>query len=87
VSLVAPDRTVPGQNQPRRTWTFDTVHGPDADQESIYSEVAVPVLESVLQGYNGTILAYGQTVSVLREPPQPAGLLRSRRPPQCRCLL
>ncbi|EOD35745.1 hypothetical protein EMIHUDRAFT_71030, partial [Emiliania huxleyi CCMP1516] len=39
------------------------LHGPDADQESIYSEVAVPVLESVLQGYNGTILAYGQTGS------------------------
>ena len=32
-----------------------------SSQETIFNETARPVLESVLQGYNGTIFAYGQT--------------------------
>jgi kinesin family protein 3/17 len=28
---------------------------------SIYDETAFPLVESVMQGYNGTIFAYGQT--------------------------
>jgi Cdc6-like AAA superfamily ATPase len=30
-------------------------------QESVFEETALPILESVLEGYNGTIFAYGQT--------------------------
>ena len=29
--------------------------------QSVYEEVAGPVVESVLNGYNGTVMAYGQT--------------------------
>ena len=32
-----------------------------SEQESIFAETAFPVCENVLQGYNGTIFAYGQT--------------------------
>ncbi len=30
-------------------------------QENIFNDTAKPILESVLEGYNGTIFAYGQT--------------------------
>ncbi|ORY78012.1 kinesin motor domain-domain-containing protein [Leucosporidium creatinivorum] len=37
------------------------VFGPDADQVMLYNDVARPILDQVLQGYNCTIFAYGQT--------------------------
>jgi len=55
--------TLNAPEQRPRSWTFDGVHGPNSTQAEVYDAVAVPVLESVMQGYNGTILAYGQTVS------------------------
>ena len=30
-------------------------------QEDIFNETAYPIIDNVLQGYNGTIFAYGQT--------------------------
>ncbi|KAJ3337910.1 kinesin motor protein cin8 [Gonapodya sp. JEL0774] len=44
-----------------KTYTFDRVFGPEADQENIYNGVVQPILEEVLMGYNCTIFAYGQT--------------------------
>ncbi|OLY80014.1 putative 125 kDa kinesin-related protein [Smittium mucronatum] len=54
-----------------RTYTFDKVFGPEADQETVYQDVAMPILKEVLQGlnesfffldsFNCTIFAYGQT--------------------------
>jgi hypothetical protein len=42
------------------TYTFAAQN---ATNEEIYNEVGKPVVESVLDGYNGTVLAYGQTGS------------------------
>ncbi|KAI0362221.1 kinesin-domain-containing protein [Trametes cingulata] len=44
-----------------RTYPFDMVFGPEADQASIYQDVVHPMLEEVLLGYNCTLFAYGQT--------------------------
>ncbi|KAJ3093130.1 Kinesin-like protein kif9 [Quaeritorhiza haematococci] len=33
----------------------------NASQETVYEECAAPIIKSLLEGYNGTILAYGQT--------------------------
>ncbi|CDO71222.1 hypothetical protein BN946_scf184863.g18 [Trametes cinnabarina] len=44
-----------------RTYPFDMVFGPEADQASIYNDVVHPMLEEVLMGYNCTLFAYGQT--------------------------
>ncbi|KAI0374999.1 kinesin-domain-containing protein [Pilatotrama ljubarskyi] len=44
-----------------RTYPFDMVFGPEADQASIYHDVVHPMLEEVLLGYNCTLFAYGQT--------------------------
>ncbi|KAJ1949417.1 hypothetical protein IWQ62_006738, partial [Dispira parvispora] len=44
-----------------KTYTFDRVYGPEARQADIHDQVAVPLLEEVLMGYNCTLFAYGQT--------------------------
>ncbi len=46
---------------PTRTYPFDRVYGPEADQAMIYNDVLQPVLDEVLSGYNCTVFAYGQT--------------------------
>tara|TARA_B110001452_G_C15149854_1_gene400193 strand:+ start:75 stop:1064 length:990 start_codon:yes stop_codon:yes gene_type:complete len=44
-----------------RHWEFDSVHGASSTQQSVYDDVGAPILDAAMQGYNGTILAYGQT--------------------------
>ncbi|MCO5580435.1 hypothetical protein L7F22_034301 [Adiantum nelumboides] len=48
-------------NWDSETFQFDEVLTEHASQKRVYEVVAKPVIESVLQGYNGTIMAYGQT--------------------------
>ncbi|GFP86470.1 armadillo repeat-containing kinesin-like protein 3 [Phtheirospermum japonicum] len=43
------------------TFEFDEVLTEFASQKRVYEVVAKPVVESVLEGYNGTVMAYGQT--------------------------
>ncbi|TQD86035.1 hypothetical protein C1H46_028421 [Malus baccata] len=43
------------------TYEFDDVLTEYASQKRVYEVVAKPVVESVLDGYNGTVMAYGQT--------------------------
>ncbi|KAK9819166.1 hypothetical protein WJX81_001387 [Elliptochloris bilobata] len=42
-------------------YTYDAVLGPSSTQEQVYAATAQPIVESVLEGYNGTVFAYGQT--------------------------
>ena len=44
-------------------FTFDSVCDINTNQETIYNIVGKPIVESVLNGFNGTVLAYGQTSS------------------------
>ncbi|PWN45030.1 kinesin-domain-containing protein [Ceraceosorus guamensis] len=44
-----------------KTYDFDHVFGPEADQGMVYQNVVGPILDEVLSGYNCTIFAYGQT--------------------------
>merc|ERR1739838_404004 len=46
-----------------KTFTFDRVFGPTTTQEQVYIAGAKPIVKDVLDGYNGTIFAYGQTSS------------------------
>merc|ERR1711892_528906 len=46
---------------PAKCFTFDTVFAPDVKQVDVYNRVARPIVNNVLEGYNGTIFAYGQT--------------------------
>ncbi|KAL8933738.1 MAG: hypothetical protein Q9216_006230, partial [Gyalolechia sp. 2 TL-2023] len=44
-----------------KTYHFDKVFSPAADQAMIFDDVVTPLLDEMLQGYNCTIFAYGQT--------------------------
>jgi len=44
-----------------KTFGFDYVYPPGTPQQILYDEVGFPLVESVFEGYNGTIFAYGQT--------------------------
>lgn len=44
-----------------KTYHFDKVFSPAADQAIIFDDVVKPILNEVLTGYNCTIFAYGQT--------------------------
>lgn len=43
---------------------FDNVLPPTAGQGDIYEIAARPVVEDVMKGYNGCVMAYGQTGAV-----------------------
>ncbi|KAL3518285.1 hypothetical protein ACH5RR_020874 [Cinchona calisaya] len=44
-----------------RTFAFDKVFGPASQQKDLYDQVVWPIVYEVLEGYNCTIFAYGQT--------------------------
>lgn len=40
-------------------FTFDRVFDQESNQKEVYELAAKPIIESVLDGFNGTIFAYG----------------------------
>ena len=44
-----------------KLYTFDGVYTPHCSTEKIYTDIVHPIVQSVVQGYNGTVFAYGQT--------------------------
>jgi hypothetical protein len=48
------------EEEPKR-FTFDSVFDDMSTQKEVYEDTGVPLVESVLAGYNGTMFAYGQT--------------------------
>lgn len=53
--------TKPNSGGMVKSFTFDSVYDFTSTQREVYDETAFPLVESVLEGYNGTIFAYGQT--------------------------
>ena len=47
------------EQQIPKTFTYDAVYDTEVQQTTVYDECAFPLVESVLEGYNGTIFAYG----------------------------
>jgi len=50
----------PGEDK-AKSFKFDHIFGPECTQMDLYRLIAYPIVEKTLQGYNGTIFAYGQT--------------------------
>ena len=50
-----------GPTDPIKTFTFDAVYDCNSRQLDLYAETFAPLVDSVLDGFNGTIFAYGQT--------------------------
>ena len=48
-------------NEPPKSFSYDKVFGAESPQALIYQQSAFSLVDSVLDGYNGTIFAYGQT--------------------------
>lgn len=46
-----------------KSFTYDHVLDPNSSQEQVYQVAAQHIVKDVLNGYNGTIFAYGQTSS------------------------
>ena len=40
-------------------YNFDAVFDPNSQQIDVYNTAVLPIVDSVLEGFNGTILAYG----------------------------
>ncbi|CAL5000311.1 unnamed protein product [Urochloa decumbens] len=57
---VAVSQTIAGK-QSDRVFTFDKVFGPTAKQQDLYDQAIIPIVNEVLEGFNCTIFAYGQT--------------------------
>ncbi|XP_036437019.1 kinesin-like protein KIF3C isoform X1 [Colossoma macropomum] len=59
VALRNPGRATP--DEPLKTFTFDAAYDGTSRQGDVYDEAVRPLVDSVLQGFNGTVFAYGQT--------------------------
>ncbi|XP_001353758.2 kinesin-like protein KIF3A [Drosophila miranda] len=58
ITVMKPNATA---NEPPKTYYFDNVFDGSSNQLDLYVDTARPIVDKVLEGYNGTILAYGQT--------------------------
>lgn len=66
--MACDDRRDPANpNDDAKSFTFDATYDWDCKQRDVYDETAHPLIEEVLNGFNGTIFAYGQTGA----PPSP----------------
>ncbi|KAF0727781.1 hypothetical protein Ae201684_014218 [Aphanomyces euteiches] len=48
-------------SEPPKAFTFDAAFGSESTQQQVYDTAATAIVEAVMDGYNGTIFAYGQT--------------------------
>eukprot|EP00921_Rhytidocystis_pertsovi_P006888 GHVQ01011628.1.p1 GENE.GHVQ01011628.1~~GHVQ01011628.1.p1 ORF type:complete len:714 (-),score=113.15 GHVQ01011628.1:3424-5565(-) len=60
-SLFKTTKGAANNREAARVFTYDAVYGPLSTQQALYDETAYTIVESVMEGYNGTIFAYGQT--------------------------
>jgi kinesin family member 3B len=51
----------PKTNEEIKEYTFDAVYDWNSKQIDLYEEMFRPLVDFVLEGFNGTIFAYGQT--------------------------
>ncbi|XP_049514368.1 kinesin-like protein KIF17 [Dermacentor silvarum] len=49
------------RSAPAKTFCFDGAYDHNSTTEQIYDDIVYPIVESVSEGYNGTVFAYGQT--------------------------
>ena len=50
-------------NNDNNEFYFNQVFRPDSTQKYVYDLAVRPIIDKVLDGYNGTVFAYGQTSS------------------------
>ncbi|CAG8528769.1 1676_t:CDS:2, partial [Acaulospora colombiana] len=63
VITVAPPNSVIVQSEKKQAFSYDYVFGPESSQQEVYEKAIVKLVDKFLEGYNVTVLAYGQTSS------------------------
>lgn len=58
-----PEKPISADPYDKHQFNFDYVFDCDTQQVAVYEVAAKPIIESILDGFNGTVLAYGQTSS------------------------
>lgn len=54
-------RTLKIADDSEQYFSLDYIFEPEAHQSDLYEKAAAPLVTQVLEGFNGTIFAYGQT--------------------------
>lgn len=49
-------------NGTKNEFTYDHIFSADSTQIEIFQTVCIPIINGVLEGYNGTLFAYGQVL-------------------------
>ena len=80
-SLSKPASMRQDANEQPKEFSFDGVYDVDSCTKNIYEDLCFPLVEGVLEGYNGTVFAYGQTgcgksfsMEGIPDPPQHRGI-------------
>lgn len=65
-----------------RQYLFDAAFGGDSTQEEVYNKTTKPLVESVLEGYNACVFAYGatgggKTYTMVGQPDNPGCMVRA----------
>ena len=58
-----PNELVIGRAPKEKRFTFDAAYDEETGQEAIFEELALPLVDTLFEGYNATLFAYGQTGS------------------------
>ena len=56
-------RPPPGQDSKADEFAFDSLFTPEDSTAKVFKELAMPLVHLLVEGFNGTIFAYGQTGS------------------------
>ncbi|KIL69859.1 hypothetical protein M378DRAFT_69035 [Amanita muscaria Koide BX008] len=59
----SPSTVAPASTAKKHLFTYDQVHAPSTMQYELFTSTAKPLISRFLEGFNCTILAYGQTSS------------------------
>lgn len=63
VNITSNNVVVMDRNRKELTYSADNVLGDSTTQEEVFRVAAKPIISDIVRGYNGTILAYGQSGS------------------------
>ncbi|CEG49157.1 kinesin-like protein [Plasmopara halstedii] len=79
ISLANPEADA---REPPKKFTFDAAIPPECSQRDVYVQAATNIVDSVVNGFNGTIFAYGQTgagkshtMEGFSDPPEAKGII------------
>ena len=63
ISEIAPKCDEDEKKQVEFEGVYDYCFGPASTTDQVYEKLGKPIIESVMNGFNGTLFAYGQTSS------------------------